>query len=202
MRTRNEELFAKKRDEILKAAVVCFSENGFHQTSMQKICTASNMSPGGLYRYFGSKTEIIQAIAETGRAQMDALIPATDKKKNPEKVISAVLLAAIDHAEKSEGAALEAEILSEALRNEGVAKSLENNQQGLRKFLEQTIRKGKKQKKVSKGVKTQSVVAFLLSYIQSLSLQASTQPTFEASKLRPHVRVLVRSLLQPDTDKS
>ena len=50
------------RQRILEAAMLCFSENGFHSASMQQICAAANMSPGGVYRYFASKDAIIEAI--------------------------------------------------------------------------------------------------------------------------------------------
>jgi TetR/AcrR family transcriptional regulator, repressor for uid operon len=52
------------RQRILNAAMRCFSDSGFHNASMQQICAAANMSPGGVYRYFASKDEIIGAIFE------------------------------------------------------------------------------------------------------------------------------------------
>jgi len=52
------------RQRILDAAMRCFSESGFHSASMQQICAAANMSPGGVYRYFASKDDIIGAIFE------------------------------------------------------------------------------------------------------------------------------------------
>jgi len=52
------------RQRILDAAMRCFSDSGFHNASMQQICAAANMSPGGVYRYFASKDEIIGAIFE------------------------------------------------------------------------------------------------------------------------------------------
>jgi len=57
------------RQRILQAAMQCFSENGFHSASMQQICAAANMSPGGVYRYFASKDEIIGAIFEFVQAR-------------------------------------------------------------------------------------------------------------------------------------
>src|SRR5256714_10657531 len=68
MRRANVQLQADRRDEILAAAQTCFARAGFHQTSMQEICTQAGMSPGNLYRYFRSKEEIIAGIAERERA--------------------------------------------------------------------------------------------------------------------------------------
>src|SRR3954451_11812525 len=69
MRRANVQLQADRRDEILVAAQSCFARSGFHQTSMQEICSEAGMSPGNLYRYFRSKEDIIAAIAERDRAE-------------------------------------------------------------------------------------------------------------------------------------
>lgn len=55
---------AEPRQRILDAAMRCFSESGFHSASMHQICASANMSPGGVYRYFASKDDIISAIFE------------------------------------------------------------------------------------------------------------------------------------------
>ena len=60
------ELAERRRRQILDAALDCFRRRGFHQTSMQEICAAAGISAGALYRYFGSKAEIITAITKPG----------------------------------------------------------------------------------------------------------------------------------------
>jgi AcrR family transcriptional regulator len=52
-----------RRKEILDAAITCFTEKGFHQTTMDDICRQAGLSPGAVYRYFASKDEIIDAAA-------------------------------------------------------------------------------------------------------------------------------------------
>jgi TetR/AcrR family transcriptional regulator, transcriptional repressor of aconitase len=54
---------AAQRQRILDAARRCFMREGFHATSMQDILTEAQLSAGGLYLYFKSKEEIIEAIA-------------------------------------------------------------------------------------------------------------------------------------------
>ncbi len=53
-----------RRQQILDAAEACFSRQGFHQTSMQAICSEAELSPGAVYRYFSSKEEIIAACCQ------------------------------------------------------------------------------------------------------------------------------------------
>lgn len=50
-----------RRIEIIEAARKCFLEKGFHNTTMQDIYTATNLSPGAVYNYFSSKEEIVIA---------------------------------------------------------------------------------------------------------------------------------------------
>src|SRR5258708_26429293 len=45
---------------------MCFSRDGFHATSMDQVIAATGMSSSAVYRYFGSKEEIIHASAEEG----------------------------------------------------------------------------------------------------------------------------------------
>lgn len=54
---------AARRQSILDAARRCFLRNGFHATSMQDIQAEADLSAGGIYVYFKSKEEIIEAIA-------------------------------------------------------------------------------------------------------------------------------------------
>lgn len=50
-----------RRNEIIEAARKCFLEKGFHNTTMQDIYAATNLSPGAVYNYFASKEEIVVA---------------------------------------------------------------------------------------------------------------------------------------------
>ncbi len=53
-----------RREQILTAARSLFARNGFEATSMQDIFTASGLSTGAVYRYFRSREEIVEAIAQ------------------------------------------------------------------------------------------------------------------------------------------
>jgi AcrR family transcriptional regulator len=60
----SEDHLTARREQILVAARACFLRNGLHNTSMQDLIREADMSVGAVYRYFKSKTEIINAIAE------------------------------------------------------------------------------------------------------------------------------------------
>jgi AcrR family transcriptional regulator len=60
----SEAHLAARRRQILDAARACFARNGFHATSMQDVVVESGLSMGAVYRYFKSKDDLVQAIAE------------------------------------------------------------------------------------------------------------------------------------------
>lgn len=53
-----------RRQQILEAALACFSEDGFHQTGMADIVKRSGLSHGAVYVYFQSKDDLIEALAD------------------------------------------------------------------------------------------------------------------------------------------
>lgn len=59
-----EEHRAARRRQIVEAARRCFLREGFHRTSMQDVIAEAGLSVGAVYRYFPSKTDLINAIAE------------------------------------------------------------------------------------------------------------------------------------------
>src|SRR5262249_7008236 len=51
-----------RRQQILDAALACFSRRGYHATSMEDIVRESGLSVGALYSYFPSKEELFTAL--------------------------------------------------------------------------------------------------------------------------------------------
>lgn len=58
------ETSAARKFHILKAAMVCFSKQGYHQTSMDNIVQQAGLSKGGLYVHFKSKKELFLALLD------------------------------------------------------------------------------------------------------------------------------------------
>jgi len=54
-----QDVSAKRKSQILDAAMETFTEKGFHKTRMSDIAESSGLSKGSLYWYFDSKDAII-----------------------------------------------------------------------------------------------------------------------------------------------
>lgn len=62
MPKRSEQHMAERRQQILDAALRCFSERGFHRTSIADICKAAGLSVGAVYTHFKNKRAITLAL--------------------------------------------------------------------------------------------------------------------------------------------
>ncbi|WP_029145290.1 TetR/AcrR family transcriptional regulator [Microbacterium luticocti] len=67
-------------DDITRAAVGLFAENGYAGTSVQQIVEAAGVTKGALYHYFGSKDDLLFGIYDrllgTQQGHLDAIVSA------------------------------------------------------------------------------------------------------------------------------
>jgi AcrR family transcriptional regulator len=82
-----------RRQEILEAALACFSENGFHQTGIADIVRRSGMSHGAVYGYFQSKDDIIEALADDRHRSEAILNAVAEKTADPIEALHALVRA-------------------------------------------------------------------------------------------------------------
>ncbi len=62
----NNRIRKQKELQILDAALVVFSQNGFENTSMQSVSKHAGVSKGNLYNYFDSKEALLKKIIRNG----------------------------------------------------------------------------------------------------------------------------------------
>src|SRR5213082_3887610 len=63
-----------RRTQILDAALICFAQRGFHQTSMHDISAAAGISVGLIYRYFANKEAVISAMADRHKREIQDVL--------------------------------------------------------------------------------------------------------------------------------
>ena len=63
-----------RREQILRAAMVCFAKRGFHQTSMHDISAEAGISVGLIYRYFENKDAVISAMADEHKKEIQEVL--------------------------------------------------------------------------------------------------------------------------------
>lgn len=116
-----EELETRRR-EIIDAARACFLRSGFHKTTTDEICKEANITPGGLYHYFGSKEELIAAVidrsAETAVERMRNLIADSMNAESAFRQVGSIFFQTMQDSEIDNATRLELEIWVEGLKNE------------------------------------------------------------------------------------
>lgn len=65
-----------RKDDILQAALACFTEVGVDATTIEMIRDRSGASTGSLYHHFGNKERIIAALYLAGTGEYAALLEA------------------------------------------------------------------------------------------------------------------------------
>lgn len=61
---KDEELIAKRRDQMIKGAISLFKEKGFHRTTTREIAKESGFSIGTLYEYIRTKEDILFLVCD------------------------------------------------------------------------------------------------------------------------------------------
>ena len=82
-----------RQNEIIQAALSCFTEKGFTDTSVADICRKSRASTGSLYHHFKSKSHLAAAVYLSGirdyqRGMMAVLSEEASAKAGIFKVVS------------------------------------------------------------------------------------------------------------------
>ena len=194
MRRANVQLQADRRDEILVAAQSCFARAGFHQTSMQEICTEAGMSPGNLYRYFRSKEDIIAAIAERDRAETAQQFAAVGQGNFFDGLAA---LAQHHLVERSlEEVALCAEIMAESRRNPAVARIYQDMERDVRERFIAMLRSAAERGEI-RDIDFDGTVTVLFALADGLSWRRAVEPSFNAEAVMPIVLGMVERLLSP-----
>jgi TetR/AcrR family transcriptional regulator, repressor for uid operon len=63
-----------RREQILRAAMICFAKRGFHQASMHDISAEAGISVGLIYRYFENKDAVISAMADEHKREIHEVL--------------------------------------------------------------------------------------------------------------------------------
>ena len=99
----SEDVRAARRDQLVAAALACFSRAGYHATTMADVAAQAGVSKGTPYLYFPSKEALFITLHETwdcgiaDRATAAIAALAPDERNSPRQVLRAVASAVAGH---------------------------------------------------------------------------------------------------------
>jgi len=86
-----EEYAGFRRQQIVEAAWDCFSEKGYHETTIRDIAKKMNTSTGVVYNYFEGKDHILEAVFDCSRENTTKLLDAAAKKRTAKEALAELI---------------------------------------------------------------------------------------------------------------
>lgn len=77
----------EKQEKILQSALELFAKEGYHATSTSKVAKHAGVSEGLIFRHFGNKEGLLQAILDEGERRFKALFVDIVMENDPKEVI-------------------------------------------------------------------------------------------------------------------
>ena len=163
-----------RRAQILDAAMVCFSREGFHQTTMKDIVKQSKLSPGAIYNYFESKEQIIEAIAKERHAKERLLLTEARKNSNIASVLERIrdaFFGELSDPNERLRKRVSIQMWAEAQRNPRILKIVRRGVDGPRKLLSAIISDAQRKGEISIEVNPNAAARFMIAAFQGFVLQ-------------------------------
>lgn len=88
-----------RRAQVLDAAMACFSEHGYHETSIDDIAAHAGLSKGAIYHHFAGKRDILIGLFEVWSEQLLQRWEAISRESDPLEALSRDAEAAFASAE-------------------------------------------------------------------------------------------------------
>lgn len=186
-----------QRERILQAAQLCFIEHGFHAAGMARIAETAEMSPGLIYRYFESKSAIIQAIVER---QLDLL--RDDIRLNRQLDLAQELSESFACQAKSDGRHLSASLLlelsAEATRDADIAATVRRFDSSLRAALVDWLTRPTADHGHGLAPADAAARALVLQLLfEGLRVRETREPDLDRELLSTALHIIIPRLLQP-----
>lgn len=187
-----------RKQQILAAAAVSFSRNGFHETTMQDICQEAQLSPGAIYRYFPGKEDIIEAMAEEGRRRSEALIAAASEMEGTPQVLDYLANAffgILNRPGSYDQIRMDVQLWAEALRNPRILELVRRGSAAVRGSFTDLVRRGQERGDINADLKPEAVARVMISLFRGLLLQKAVDPGVDVQNYLTVVKAMGGGIL-------
>lgn len=197
----------RRKNQIVDAAKRCFSRKGFHRTTTREICEEAGLSTGAVYSYFDSKEELIQAVAEGARSDVQAMLRTHEDTESTENEIERLVgwMDSVLHAleasdEAVQTAEMDIRLRSEALDTEPLRLLVVDAMTDWRETLGAVVEEGQAYGEVDERLNPKSVAELLLLMVVGVQLAVALDLGVDLTSLRKSCRKLVAAGLSGDVE--
>lgn len=189
-----------RRQQILDAALRCFSRDGFHNTTTADIVRESGVSQGTLYLYFATKDDIILALAEDrhqSEAFLDAL--AMSEQDPVQGLLTLIELhgRGLDDPQRMDARRVGVQGWAEALRSEAIHDSVVGGIARVRVGIVRLIARGQASGQIRPEVEPDAVARMLIAVFQGFVLQAAWGEALDLAACGRTIRDVICAMLTP-----
>jgi len=167
-----------RRAEILEAAWKCFMEKGFHNTTMQDIYQAANLSPGAVYNYFSSKEDIVVASVNEFKDWMISSL-ASVISENPNESFAKVIqfwLSLVKQGDIGQSISVQLDLYSEATRNSYIREAVLKNQDATHAKLIELIKRSQQAGVFNARLDPLSIARAVMGMVFGIMIHKSLEP--------------------------
>ena len=190
-----------RRQQILDAALRCFSRDGFHGTTTADIVRESGVSQGTLYLYFATKEDIVVALADD-RHQGEAFLSALAQSE-PDPVQGLMLMIelygkSLPDQQRLDQRRVGIQGWAEALRNPRIHASVVEGLSPVREALARLIEKGQQTGQIRPDAHPDALARILIAVFQGLVLQTTWGEPVDLAAIGQVMRAMLRGALFTD----
>lgn len=185
----------QKRQLIIEAAVECFIERGFHQTSIRDIAGVAGISVGNLYNHFGSKSALILELAELELCEFDAFVLILDNKNDQQKTLAGFVDRFLDYSADPVNAALTVEFFAEAMRNAEIGDAFMKNRDIVTNALKKLIARGQKSGEFDLDVNTDLLPNIIMDLIEAFAIRSAQSKKKPGTAVRKELHRIIERYL-------
>ncbi len=189
-----------RRAQILNAAIICFARQGFHRATIHDIVEQSKLSPGAIYNYFGSKEDIIEAIANERHKEERRLVHEAQKECKMAGTAGRIRDAFVGELRTQKERLrrrVSIQLWAEAQRNPRIKTIVGRGVTQMRRLLSGIIADAQRRHEISPDLDPDAVARFMIAAFQGFALQMEWDNDVLVD---PYVQVLdtfLKSLLPP-----
>jgi len=189
----SETYLRARRQQVLNAAYTCFSQNGFHETTMQDIAREAGVSYGVVYHYFNSKEDVIAATWQASHEARERRYQKASTKATVPELLVEYLKLSVDRLEQLESIPemrLRTQLFGEALLNPKISDNLRNVWDDVLDGLEEIIRQGQERGEISTDIDRRALGRAYMAIHDGLLLQKAIDPNVNIGKMIEVIRAM------------
>ena len=191
----------ERRQQILDAALRCFSRDGFHATTTADIVRESGLSQGALYLYFATKDDIVVALADD-RHQGEVFLNALAKSEQ-DPIAGLMLLVelygkTLGDPRRTDMRRVGIQGWAEALRSPRIHESVVEGFSTVRAAIVELVQRGQRSGQIRPEVDPDTAARTMIAVFQGLVLQLAWDEPLDLAACGKVIRSMIRNSLLTD----